>query len=88
MSGTTPASLSGSSDICTEFMEFVENNGYEREEFWDEEGLKYLKNTNAKYPVFWILKDGVYKYRAISQIIDMPLDWPVDVNALEGPSFL
>ena len=70
-----------------EFMEFVENNGYEREEFWDEEGLKYLKNTNAKHPVFWILKDGVYKYRAISQIIDMPLDWPVDVNALEAQAF-
>lgn len=70
-----------------EFMEFVENKGYEKKEFWDEEGLEYLKNTNAKHPIFWVFKDGVYKYRALSQIIDMPADWPVDVNALEAEAF-
>lgn len=70
-----------------EFMEFVENNGYEEKEFWDEEGLEYLRNTKAKHPIFWIFKDGVYKYRALSQIIDMPADWPVDVNALEAEAF-
>ena len=70
-----------------EFMEFVEDKGYEKKEFWDEEGLEYLKNTKAKHPIFWVFEDGVYKYRALSQIIDMPLDWPVDVNALEAEAF-
>ncbi|WP_434657205.1 SUMF1/EgtB/PvdO family nonheme iron enzyme [Sulfurimonas sp. NW9] len=32
-------------------------------------------------------KNGVFKYRALSKIIDMPQDWPVDVNALEAEAF-
>lgn len=70
-----------------EFMEFVEAGGYESEEFWDEEGLEYLKNTKAKHPIFWIYEDGVYRYRTLCEVIDMPLDWPVDVNALEAEAF-
>lgn len=70
-----------------EFMEFVQNGGYTDAEFWDDEGEKYLEETGAKYPVFWVLEDGTYKYRALSKIIEMPLDWPVDVNALEAEAF-
>jgi len=70
-----------------EFMEFVENGGYENGEFWDEEGLEYLKNSKAKYPVFWTFEEGIYKYRALCELIEMPLDWPVDVNALEAEAF-
>jgi len=53
-------------------MEFVNDGGYEKEEFWDEEGLEFLKNSQAKYPHFWILENGTFKYRALSKIIDMP----------------
>jgi len=70
-----------------EFMEFVEAGGYEKSEFWDEEGKKFLELTNAKYPSFWILKDDNFKYRTLSSEIEMPLNWPVDVNALEAEAF-
>ncbi len=70
-----------------EFMEFVKSGGYTKEEFWDEEGKEFLKNSGAKHPTFWVLEDGTYKYRALSRLIDMPLDWPVDVNALEAEAF-
>lgn len=70
-----------------EFMEFVQEGGYENEEFWDEEGREFLKNSNAKNPHFWVKEDGKFKYRALSKIIDMPQDWPVDVNALEAQAF-
>ncbi|MFA5460612.1 MAG: 5-histidylcysteine sulfoxide synthase [Sulfurimonas sp.] len=70
-----------------EFMEFVKDNGYKNNEFWDEEGQKFLEITGAKYPTFWIKEGDVYRYRALSKIIDMPLDWPVDVNALEAEAF-
>jgi 5-histidylcysteine sulfoxide synthase/putative 4-mercaptohistidine N1-methyltranferase len=70
-----------------EFMEFVQNAGYMATEFWDEEGKKYLEETGAKHPMFWVLEDGTYKYRALSSIIEMPFDWPVDVNALEAEAF-
>ncbi len=71
----------------SEFMEFVEAGGYERSEFWDEEGKKFLELTKATHPTFWVLKDGKFKYRTLSSEIDMPLNWPVDVNALEAEAF-
>jgi len=70
-----------------EFMEFVEAGGYENSEFWDEEGKKFLQLTKAKCPTFWVFKDGKFKYRTLSSEIDMPLSWPVDVNALEAEAF-
>lgn len=70
-----------------EYMAFVNADGYKNEEYWDEEGRNFLESTKAEYPTFWILKDGVYKYRSLSSEIEMPLDWPVDVNALEAEAF-
>jgi len=70
-----------------EFMEFVKEGGYEKSEFWDDEGRKFLEISGAKHPAFWILEDGKYRYRALYKEIDMPLDWPVDVNALEAEAF-
>jgi len=70
-----------------EFMEFVENGGYQTKEFWDDEGVKFLENSGALHPLFWVLQDSCYKYRTLSEIIEMPLDWPVDVNALEAEAF-
>ncbi|QOP44136.1 5-histidylcysteine sulfoxide synthase [Sulfurimonas sediminis] len=70
-----------------EFMEFVNDGGYETKEYWDEEGLAFLQKSNAKHPHFWVKENGVFKYRALSKIIDMPQDWPVDVNALEAEAF-
>ncbi len=70
-----------------EFMEFVKEGGYENDEFWDEEGRKFLAISGAKYPPFWIKDESGFKYRTLAKIIDMPLDWPVDVNALEAEAF-
>ena len=70
-----------------EFLEFVNDGGYEREEFWDEEGLEFLKSSKAKHPHFWVKENDTFKYRALSRIIEMPYDWPVDVNALEAEAF-
>ncbi|MDD2653260.1 MAG: 5-histidylcysteine sulfoxide synthase [Sulfurimonas sp.] len=70
-----------------EFMEFVKEGGYENEVFWDEEGRKFLAISGAKHPPFWVYEDGIYRYRALCKVIDMPLDWPVEVNALEAEAF-
>lgn len=70
-----------------EFMEFVQAGGYEEHSFWDEEGKKFLQITGAKHPRFWVLDDGVYKYRTLTSLIDMPFNFPVDVNALEAEAY-
>ncbi|DAB29854.1 MAG TPA: SAM-dependent methyltransferase [Sulfurimonas sp. UBA12504] len=70
-----------------EFMPFVQEGGYENEAFWDEEGKKFLHITSAKHPRFWVLKEGVYQYRTLASLRDMPQNWPVEVNALEAEAF-
>jgi len=70
-----------------EFLEFVKDDGYKKEEYWGDEGKKFLKLSKATHPSFWVEKNGTYKYRALTQIIDMPLNFPVDVNALEAEAF-
>ncbi|HFB54233.1 MAG TPA: 5-histidylcysteine sulfoxide synthase, partial [Sulfurimonas autotrophica] len=70
-----------------EFMEFVADGGYENEAYWDDEGLEFLHRSKARHPHFWVKTEDGYKYRALYKIIDMPLNWPVDVNALEAEAF-
>ena len=70
-----------------EFMPFVIDGGYEDESYWSDEGKKFLEITNATHPPFWVLKDEKYLYRTLTSEIEMPLDWPVDVNALEAEAF-
>ncbi|RLA72247.1 MAG: SAM-dependent methyltransferase [Epsilonproteobacteria bacterium] len=71
-----------------EFMAFVNDGGYTNNTYWDKEGAKFLKIKKATHPVFWIpQQDGSYRYRTLSREIEMPLNWPVDVNALEAEAF-
>lgn len=70
-----------------EFMEFVIDGGYSKEEFWDAEGLEFLQFTGATHPLFWVKKEGSYVYRTLCEVIEMPMNWPVDVNALEAEAF-
>ncbi len=71
----------------SEFMEFIEVDGYTNLEYWDEEGRRFLEFTKATHPPFWVEVDGIYMYRTLSSLIDMPEDWPVDVSALEAEAF-
>jgi putative 4-mercaptohistidine N1-methyltranferase len=70
-----------------EFLEFVEDGGYSRDEFWDEEGRGWRRFTRAIHPTFWI-KDGEdWHLRLIAEEVPMPWNWPVEVNCLEARAF-
>lgn len=70
-----------------EFLEFVQDNGYKKDEFWSKEGIAWKSYKNAQHPIFWISKDDSYDYRTLTNIIKLPLNWPVDVNHLEAQAF-
>jgi len=70
-----------------EFMKFVKDNGYKKEKYWSDEGKKFLEISKATHPTFWVEVNGKYQYRTLTKIIDMPLNFPVDVNALEAEAF-
>ncbi len=70
-----------------EYLEFVEAGGYENDAFWSEEGLSWKRFKDAKHPTFWIAAEEGYSYRALSAVIPLPMNWPVDVNYLEAEAF-
>ncbi len=70
-----------------EYLAFVEDKGYEKKEYWSQEGQKFLKLSEAMCPVFWIPQGDTYIYRELSHEIQMPWSFPVEVNALEAEAF-
>jgi 5-histidylcysteine sulfoxide synthase/putative 4-mercaptohistidine N1-methyltranferase len=71
-----------------EYLAFVEAGGYEDERYWDEEGREFLKRCGAKHPPFWVPKSGgAYRLRLLDREIDLPMNWPVEVNCLEAEAF-
>lgn len=70
-----------------EFLEFVEDNGYEKSEFWTEEGWNWNQFQKRGMPLFWIKKNNEYQLRLMADVIPMPWSWPVEVNYLEAKAF-
>ena len=71
----------------SEYMEFVLDGAYENPHFWSIEGWKWKLKTNSTHPRFWLPIDGKFLYRAMFDILEMPMDWPVEVNAHEAEAY-
>lgn len=69
-----------------EFLEFVEAGGYQQDRHWSEEGLSWRQFTKAKHPTFWCWRNG-WHLRLMTQEVEMPWDWPVEVNYHEAKAF-
>ena len=71
-----------------EFLEFVEDGGYANQEYWTEEGWKWVTYQKAACPRFWLPQaDGTYKFRAMLKVINLPWSWPAETNSLEAKAF-
>lgn len=70
-----------------EFLEFVQAQGYQKTQYWTEEGQHWLSFKKPTMPVFWLIENGEYFQRNLSSIIPLPLNWPVEVNYLEAKAF-
>ncbi|NOG32659.1 5-histidylcysteine sulfoxide synthase [Halomonas sp. TBZ9] len=70
----------------SEFLEFVEAGGYLSDEFWSEEGLGWRNFAEAKHPTFWVWKNE-WHLRLMTEEVEMPWDWPVEVNFHEAKAF-
>lgn len=82
-----------------EFADFIDDGGYDNERWWGAEGWRFVTYKQARHPVFWVpvLQDNItggeqqqiltYRYRSMTDVIDMPWDWPVDCNYFEAKAF-
>ena len=74
-----------------EFHAFVTAGGYREPRYWSETGWDWRTFRNLKWPTFWA-PDGPaglnhYKLRTLFEVIDMPWDWPVEVNYHEAKAY-
>ncbi|MDR3580827.1 MAG: 5-histidylcysteine sulfoxide synthase [Oryzomonas sp.] len=70
-----------------EFLAFVQAGGYREQKWWTEEGWNWREFRQAEHPPFWINRDGGWKLRTMASEIDLPWNWPVEVNYLEAKAF-
>ncbi|HIJ96008.1 MAG TPA: 5-histidylcysteine sulfoxide synthase [Desulfuromonadales bacterium] len=70
-----------------EFLNFVEAGGYLERQWWTQEGWHWREFKQAEHPLFWIKSGDSWKLRTMAAEIDLPWNWPVEVNYLEAKAF-
>ncbi len=70
-----------------EYLQFLEQGGYNSDEFWSAEGKRWKDKTQAKLPEFWVLKQGQYFLRQLTSEIKLPLNYPVEVCYHEASAY-
>ena len=70
-----------------EYLAFVQDGGYATEVWWDEEGRAWRDFARAAHPTFWRREGEAWRLRLMLDVVDMPWDWPVEVNCLEARAF-
>jgi 5-histidylcysteine sulfoxide synthase/putative 4-mercaptohistidine N1-methyltranferase len=70
-----------------EYLEFIEDGGYQQDHWWSEEGLAWRTYHQAQHPEFWRGEPGRYRLRLMTEEIPLPMNWPVEVCYLEAYAF-
>ncbi|MDC8446146.1 MAG: 5-histidylcysteine sulfoxide synthase [Nitrosomonas sp.] len=70
-----------------EYLSFINDSGYQTDDYWEEEGLAWRNFSKAEQPTFWVIKGNDWFMRTMTDEIPMPWDWPVDVNYHEAKAF-
>lgn len=53
-----PFKLSDCLVTIGDYLEFIEENGYERPEFWLSDGWSWINENNIKSPLYWVKKEN------------------------------
>jgi 5-histidylcysteine sulfoxide synthase len=71
----------------TDFLYFIKDGGYTNRSVWDESSWRWKTQSNVQHPKFWLHQYGSYKYRAMFDELELPGDWPVEVNYYEAMAY-
>ncbi|MEI6139847.1 MAG: 5-histidylcysteine sulfoxide synthase [Mariniphaga sp.] len=75
--------------LCSnnEFLQFVEVGGYDHQAYWTDKGWDWKTYKEAQHPLFWRKEGDKWKLRLVFNEIEMPWNWPVEINYLEAKAF-
>jgi ergothioneine biosynthesis protein EgtB len=77
-------------DLVTnaQYLEFIEDGGYRKQEYWHAEGLDWIKNNNITAPLYWHWINNQWYYYSASGIQPLRLHEPVThVSYYEASAF-
>ena len=60
-----------------EYLEFIEDGGYQRFEFWHSEGWEWAKNLENKAPMYWHKINGKWHHYTLEGLQELDLNAPV-----------
>lgn len=73
-----------------EFFAFIKSDGYNNRRHWDDEGWNWVQYFKPEHPWFWVRdRDSAqgFKLRLQTSLIDIPWNWPCEMNHLEAKAF-
>jgi iron(II)-dependent oxidoreductase len=84
-----PFAISRTAVTSAEFASFVNDGGYGRREFWDEQGWRWRESVGAEHPVYWRPLDNCRWLRQnFNQWLPLEDDLPVlHVNWYEASAY-
>ncbi|QQE13932.1 ergothioneine biosynthesis protein EgtB [Planctomycetota bacterium] len=71
-----------------EYMGFLEDQGYEKPEFWLSLGWQWRKDNNATHPLYWYKQDDIWKQYTLAGPLTVDPNEPLcHVNYFEADAF-
>lgn len=71
-----------------EYVQFIEAGGYTDFKHWHAEGWDWVKQNNAKSPLYWHVMDGQWMYYTLNGLMELDLDEAVcHINFFEASAF-
>jgi ergothioneine biosynthesis protein EgtB len=70
-----------------DYLRFVEAGGYDARECWTEENWAWREANAIAHPAFWIPQNGRWYWRSMTELIPLPLEWPVYVSHAEASAY-
>jgi ergothioneine biosynthesis protein EgtB len=75
-------------DVTNErYLEFVDAGGYRDPQWWRPEDWAWLQREAIAHPLFWERHDDRWYWRAMFELVPLPLSWPVYVSQAEASAF-
>jgi ergothioneine biosynthesis protein EgtB len=70
-----------------QFLEFVNQGGYEDERWWTVEDRKWIQREGVRHPLFWERDQQGWMWRGMFDRVKLPLSWPVYVSHAEATAY-
>ncbi len=69
--------IAGHPVTCGQFMDFIEDGGYERADHWLSAGWTTVQERGWKAPLYWVKRDGDWMQFTLSGLKPVDREWPV-----------